>query len=366
MPKLQEIINILENFAPLNYQESYDNSGLIVGDLQSEINGAIIALDCLESVVDEAIEKKCNLIIAHHPIVFAGLKSFTGKNYIEKVIIKAIKNDIAIYVAHTNADNIFSGVNHKIAEKLNLIDVRVLAPKNSQLKHLFVYVPHVAVEAVRNALFTAGAGQLGDYSNCSFNVEGFGTFFPSENAHPAIGEKNELHREAESKIEVVFSPEKEQKILRAMKAAHPYEEIAFGILNLENQHPYVGAGLVGDLQEAMSEIDFFRHLQVSMNTKCIRHTEFLQKSIKRVAVCGGSGSFLLPKALSEKADIFITADYKYHQFFDAEHKIIIADIGHFESEQYTGEIFYEVLSKKFPNFALHLTSVNTNPIKYFI
>lgn len=365
MPLLFEIINALENHAPLQYQENYDNSGLIVGERNKEISGAIICLDCIETVIDEAIEKQCQLVIAHHPIVFSGLKSLTGKNYIERVIIKAIKNDIAIYAMHTNLDNVSAGVNRKIAEKLQLSNLEILDAKMGTLKKLYVYVPAEYADTVRSALFAAGAGKIGEYSSCSYNIAGEGTFLPSEHADPFIGTAGMLQKEKETKIEVIITADKQHEVLRAMYKAHPYEEVAYGMISLENRNQYIGAGMTGELETDMEQEDFLKFLKRQMKTDCIRYTAFLHKSIRKVAVCGGSGSFLLHKAIQAGADVLVTADFKYHQFFDAESKILIADIGHYESEQFTGEIFYEVLSKKFPNFALHLTAINTNPIKYY-
>ena len=365
MPKLQEIIDALEDFAPLHYQESYDNSGLIVGDRLCDVQNALLTLDCTEAVIDEAIEKNIQLIIAHHPIVFTGLKSLTGKNYIEKVIIKAIKHDIAIYAAHTNLDHVYSGVNHKIAEKLQLKNLSILDPKKDTLWQLYVYVPNTHAEKVRNALFDAGAGAIGNYSACSFNTQGIGTFLPSENANPFIGQKNTLAQEEEIKIEVILSEEKKEMVLKAMFSNHPYEEIAYGFISLENKNQYIGAGMLGELNDEMTEIQFLAFLKTTMKTSCIRHTQLRNRPIKKVAICVGSGSFLLNHAIKAQADILITADFKYHQFFDAENKLVIADIGHYESEQFTAEIFYDVLSNKFPNFALQITSVNTNPIIYY-
>ena len=367
MPLLSEIIFELEKFAPLQWQEKYDNSGLLVGYMQQEINGAILCLDCIEAVVDEAIAQQCNLIIAHHPILFSGLKSLTGKNYIEKTILKAIKNNIAIYAAHTNLDNVYDGVNFKIAEKLKLKNVSILAPTFQSIKQLYVYVPNSHVANVRNALFEAGAGNIGqNYTECSFNTEGVGTFKPNENAQPFLGKKNILQKENETKIEVVYTINNERKILNALEQSHPYEEIAYGIVTLENKNKQIGAGVVGELENEMDEKDFLHVLKTNMQINCIRHTHFLNKKIKTVALCGGSGSFLLPQAIAKKAHIFTSADFKYHQFFDANQQIIIADIGHYESEQFTSEIFYDVLSKKFLNFALRFTNVNTNPINYYL
>lgn len=365
MPKLGEIIKAIEEFAPLHYQESYDNSGLLVGDIDHDISQALITLDCTEAVLDEAIQKKCQLVIAHHPILFSGLKSITGKNYVEKVMLKAIRNQIAIYAAHTNLDNVFHGVNLKIAEKLQLVDCSILEPKAKAIKQLYVYVPSAAADQVRKALFLSGAGSIGQYCQCSYNIEGIGTYLPSNQANPYIGERNRYQEEKEVKIEVIYPTEKESQILQALRKSHPYEEIAYGMIPLDNANAYLGSGMIGQLSKELSENAFLEHLKQHLNTQCIRHTAFLNKPIRKVAVCGGSGSFLLKKSIMAGADAFVSADFKYHQFFDAEGQILIADVGHFESEQFTCEIFYEVLSKLFPNFALHLTSVNTNPIKYF-
>jgi len=361
---VQDILSALETLAPLRYQESYDNAGLIVGDRKQKISKALLTLDCTEEVLDEAIQCGAQLIIAHHPILFSGLKSLTGKNYVERVLLKAIRHQIAIYAAHTNLDNMYHGVNRHIARRLGLTDCRVLEPMRNILTHLYVYVPETHLDKLRTALFEAGAGQIGQYSECSFSFPGEGTYRPSENAKPYIGSKNKLQKEPEIKLEVLVPAHAEQSVLRAMRENHPYEEIAYGMVSLKNAHQEIGAGMIGQLPKPMKSDSFLKKLKKTMQTSCIRHTAPVKKEISRVALCGGSGHFLLPAAICEKADIFITADVKYHQFFDAENHLILADIGHFESEQFTPEIFYEVLSKKIPNFAFHLSSVNTNPIHY--
>ena len=363
--KVKEIVSFLSSVAPLSLQEGYDNAGLIVGDMNDEVSGILICLDSVESVIDEAIEKKCNMVIAHHPIVFQGLKSFNGKNYVERVIMKAIRNNISVYAAHTNLDNVFmNGVNAKIAEKLNLVNTRILAPKKGLLRKLYVFVPSKDVNMVCQALFDAGAGNIGNYSECSFLVNGKGSFKANEGAKPVIGEVGVRHYEEEEKIEVIFEKHKQNKIVNALMKAHPYEEVAYGIIDLENKFDMVVSGIVGDLKNPEDAITFLNRVKRQMKTECIRYTAFGKKKIKRVAVCGGAGSFLLNNAISANADIFITADYKYHQFFDAENRIIIADIGHYESEQYTIELFYELLTQKFCNFAIYCTEINTNPINY--
>ncbi|MGG5901954.1 Nif3-like dinuclear metal center hexameric protein [Sphingobacterium daejeonense] len=364
--RIKEIIKYLEEIAPLNYQESYDNSGLIVGDPEQEVHKALISLDCTEAVVDDAIAKGCNLIISHHPIVFSGLKKFTGKNYVERVVIKAIKNNIALYAIHTNLDNVLGGVSSKMADMLNLNSQAVLRPKTGLLKKLVVYVPRTHVEEVRQAIFDAGAGAIGDYDQCSYNTAGYGTFRPLEGANPAIGTVGDQERVEETKIEVIFPAQSERKILVSMLSAHPYEEVAYQVVGLDNPFLYVGSGIIGNLENPMDEMEFLAYLKDKMKLNVIRHTKTLGKKISRVAVCGGAGGFLLGDAKRSGADIFITADYKYHEFFDAEGEIIIADIGHFESEQFTQELLLDIIQKKFANFAVLLTEIDTNPIKYYI
>lgn len=362
---IREILDEIEKIAPLSLQESYDNAGLICGDATQPCTGVLLCLDSIEAVVDEAIEKKCNLIIAHHPIIFSGLKKITGKNYIERVIIKAIKNDIAIYAAHTNLDNVLTGVNAKICKQLGLENIRILEPKRDVLlKCLFTYVPKDAVDEVLNALFEAGAGNISNYDECAFQIQGTGSFRGNEFSNPVYGQKGVRHYEAEVKVEVIFPATKEKAILKALFDKHPYEEVAYQIIATENEWKEVGSGMIGELPEAIETEAFLQQIKAAMKTDCIRYTTPPTPKIKRVAICGGSGSFLLQAAIREKADLFVTADFKYHQFFDADGKIIIADIGHFESEQYTITLFYEILKEKFGNFALHLTSVNTNPVKY--
>ncbi len=362
---IDEIIQHLETFAPVYLQESYDNAGLIVGEGSSECNGVITTLDATEAVVDEAISKNCNLVVAHHPIIFRGLKKLNGKNYVERTILKAIKNDIAIYAIHTNLDNVKKGVNNKIAERIALQNLQMLQPKEQILKKLITFAPLDNAEDLRKALFAAGAGQLGKYSECSFNTEGTGTFKPEEGADPFVGEIGKRHQEKEMKIEVIFPGYLEQKIIRAMIEAHPYEEVAYDIISLGNYLSDVGSGLIGELENAVGENEFLQKIKTAFNLQAIRHTKLLGKQIKKVAVCGGAGSFLIPVALSNRADVYITSDIKYHEFFDAEDMLLI-DIGHYESEQFTIDLLYDILREKYPNFAVRKTEVNTNPVNYFL
>ncbi len=362
---LKHIIQEIEKFAPPSYQESYDNCGLLTGNKELEVTGAILCLDCTEAVVEEAINKKCNLIIAHHPIIFSGLKKLNGKNYVERTVIKAIQNNIAIYACHTNLDNVKLGVNKKIADKLGLVNTQILAPKKSLLKKLVTFVPKTHLTQVQESLFNAGAGNIGNYDSCSFVLEGMGSFRGNENTNPFIGEKGKLSLENESRLELIFESIHESKIISALLQNHPYEEVAYDIYQLENTYQNIGSGMVGELKNPVPEIEFLEHLKSVFMLKLIKHTPLLNKSIKKVALCGGSGSFLLKNAISSKSDIYISSDFKYHEFFDAENQILIADIGHYESEQFTPEIFYEIISNKFPNFATYLTETNTNPVNYF-
>ncbi|MDB5227998.1 MAG: hypothetical protein JWN78_2191 [Bacteroidota bacterium] len=362
--KIAEIIQTIEDFAPISYQESYDNAGLLVGDRMAECTGVLICLDAIESVIDEAIEKKCNLVLAHHPIIFSGLKKLTGKDYIERTVIKAIKNDVAIYAAHTNLDNVRFGVSNMIADQLGLKNRKILDPKKGILKKLFTYIPEANRETLLNALFAAGAGNIGNYSECSFTVTGSGTFKGNENSNPVVGEKNIRSTENESKIEVIFPGYLEAKVLKALRENHPYEEVAYEIISLDNTLQDVGSGLIGELEQPMAESDFLSFLKEKMQTQCIRHTALLSRKVQRVALCGGAGSFLLPKAVIGNADVFITGDFKYHQFFDADGQLVICDIGHYESEQFTLQLFNKIMSDKFATFAVQISAINTNPINY--
>lgn len=362
---VKDITDCLEAIAPPSYQESYDNSGLITGNKEQEVKAALICLDSTEEVIDEAIQTGCNMVIAHHPIVFGGLKKINGKNYVERVIIKAIKNDIAVYACHTNLDNVAAGVNKKIADKLGLKHTKILSPKGGLLKKLVTYVPEKDAEKVREALFSNGCGAIGNYDSCSFNLEGEGTFRGNEQTNPYVGEKGKLHREKEQRIETIYEVRNEGKVLKALLAAHPYEEVAYDLYSLSNSLKTAGSGMIGETAKPIDEQDFLKLLKNNMKAEIVRHTALLGKPVKKVAVCGGSGSFLLKDAIAAGADVFVTADFKYHQFFDSENKIVIADVGHYESEQFTSEIFYEVIRNKFPTFALHLSKINTNPINYF-
>lgn len=364
--QIRQITEFIESIAPLSFQEAYDNSGLIIGNPDDEVSGILITLDITEEIIDEAISKKLNLVIAHHPIIFSGLKRLNGKDYIERCVAKAIKNDIAIYSAHTNLDSVFGGVNSKICEKLQLQNCRMLIPMQGILKKLVTYVPIADAEKVRTALFEAGAGHIGNYDSCSFNQAGLGSFRGNELTHPYAGEKNKLHFEEETRIETIFPKHLQHTIIKVLLKAHPYEEVAYDIYPLDNEFTLGGTGMIGELSDPMDELSFLHNLKKAFNCKVIRYTRLLGKPIQKVAVCGGSGSSFLSKAIAQNADIYISGDFKYHQFFDAEKQIIIADIGHYESEQFTKEVFYELLTKKFPKFAVQLSEISTNPVNYLI
>lgn len=363
--KVRDISSFLESLAPLAYQEDYDNSGLITGHPDDEVTGVLVALDCVEEVIDEAIRLGYNMVVAHHPIVFKGLKKLNGKNYVERTVIHAIRNGIAIYAIHTNFDNYEHGVNAEIGERLGLKNVRILAPKQEILHKVVFFVPNDAAETVLQAMFHAGAGRIGNYEECSYSSEGNGTFKPMEGANPyegTVGERSHVH---ERKVEVMVDAHKAAAVIAAMKKAHPYEEVAYELCPLLNENQTVGSGMVGILPEEMPASDFLRMVKDVFSCGVIRHTDLLDRPIRTVAFCGGAGSFLLPHAKRAGADIFLTGDFKYHEFFDAEGEIVIADIGHFESEQFTSHRLAGLLTKKFTTFAVRLTEVDTNPIKYF-
>lgn len=363
--QLHQITQFLETNFPLALQESYDNSGLLIGDKAMEITGILVCLDSIEEIVDEAISKKCNLIIAHHPIIFKGLKKITNSNYIERVVSKCIKNDIALYAIHTNLDNHYQGVNREIVNRIGLKNVKILQPISGNLNKLVVFVPKDSLLQVDEAVFNAGAGEIGNYAECHFRTEGIGTFNGNEASNPVIGQQNVREEVVEFRVEYLVSNYKLKNVLNALFAAHPYEEVAYEIYPIQNSNQFEGAGMIGELETEQDEIVFLTQLKATFNCGIIRHTQLLGRKIKKVAVCGGSGSFLLSKAIQQKADIFITGDFKYHEFFDAEKQLIIADIGHFESEQFTSNLLAERLKENFTNFAIHLTEHNTNPINYF-
>lgn len=361
---VKEIVQFLEESFPLSLQESYDNSGLICGRMDQEVQGVLLCLDSLEATVDEAIAKNCQLIIAHHPIIFKGLKKITGISYVERVIEKCIQHHISLYAIHTNLDNHIKGVNGEIADRIGLINRRILRPMQNQLYKLVVFVPKYALSDIETALFHIGVGSIGNYSECHFRTEGVGTFMPNELANPTIGTKNIREEVAEFRVEYLVPKSLIGIALRTLFEAHPYEEVSHEIYPVENQDQRLGAGIIGELPLEMDSLEFLKSLKTTFNCQVIRHTEVLTKPIKTVAVCGGSGSFLLTDAICSRADIFITGDFKYHEFFDAENHLIIADIGHFESEQFTPQLLAEKLKEKFTKFAVHLTDLNTNPINY--
>lgn len=362
---ISELADVLERHAPPSLQEDYDNSGLLTGSGSWTCSGVLCCLDVTPEVLREAKECGCNLVVAHHPIIFKGLKRINGSNYVEQVVIEAIKNDIAIYACHTNLDNVVKGVNDTIAKKLGLIKTSVLQPKSGLLRKLVTFAPVADAEKVRSALFAAGAGDIGKYSESSFNSEGMGTFRAGAGTNPHVGEIGARHHETETRIEVIYPSYLESRLLKALKENHPYEEVAYDLISLENRHQDIGAGLIGELPEPMGEEDFLRKVSQSFGAQGIRHTELLGRPVRRVAVCGGAGSFLIRTALRQGADIYLTGDIKYHEFFDAEGRMVVADIGHYESEQFAIDLLQALLLEKFPTFAVLKSKVNTNPVRYF-
>lgn len=362
--KIKEIVSALERFAPLPLQDGFDNAGLQIGLTEAEATGALLCLDVTEAVIDEAIALGCNLIVAHHPLIFKGVKSITGKDYVEQCILKAIKNDIVIYAAHTNLDNAFGGVNFRIAEKIGLKQVRVLAPAGGMLLKLVTYVPTDKADAVRKALFDAGCGKTGNYDSCSYRVSGEGSFRALPGAHPYCGAVNELHVEPEARIETIVPAYLKGKALKALMEAHPYEEPAFDLIPIQNEWMQTGAGVIGELEEPLTELDFLKRIKKTFEVECLRYNRLTGREIQTVALCGGAGAFLIPDAIRQRADVFLTGEIKYHDYFGRENDILLTEIGHYESEQYTRELLAEYLKRCFPTLETNVTKVNTNPIKY--
>ena len=362
--KIKEIITVLEEMAPLAYAEDFDNVGLLTGNQDHDATGILVCHDALENVIEEAVSKNCNLVVCFHPILFSGLKKITGSNYVERALIKAIKNDIAIYAVHTALDNHSKGVNHIFAKALGLQDIQILIPKQNYIRKLITYTIAENAEEVRNALFDAGAGAIGNYENCSFNSKGIGTYMGNENSNPEVGARHEFVENNEIKIEVTFEKHLESKILKTLFKHHAYEEVAYEIYELQNKHQNIGLGAIGTLEKPMTEVDFLNFVKEKMQAPGIRHTNLLEKTIQKVAVLGGSGSFAIKNAMQAGADAFLTADLKYHNFYEAENQLLLADIGHFESERYTKNYIVDFLQKKIPNFAIILSEENTNPVKY--
>ncbi|MFV8378363.1 Nif3-like dinuclear metal center hexameric protein [Flavobacterium sp. LB3R33] len=361
---IKEIISVLEVMAPLAYAEDFDNVGLLVGNQDEEATGILVCHDALENIIDEAIAKNCNLVVCFHPILFSGLKKITGKNYVERAVIKAIKNDIAIYAVHTALDNHQAGVNKIFSDALGLINTKILIPKQNFIRKLVTFTIPENAEEVRNALFDAGAGTIGNYENCSFNSKGIGTYMGNEHSNPQVGERFEFVQGDEIKIEVTFEKHLENRILKALFKSHAYEEVAYEIYELQNQHQNIGLGMIGELKNPMNEKEFLLFAKEKMQCGGIRHSTFIGKEIKKVAVLGGAGSFAIKNAIQAGADAYLTADLKYHQFYEAENKLLLADIGHFESERYTKNYIVEYLRKKILNFAVILSEENSNPVKY--
>ncbi len=361
---VKQVTDILEELAPLAHAEDFDNVGLLVGNDRAEVTGVLVTLDTLETVIDEAIATDCNLVVSFHPIIFGGLKKLTGRTYVERTVIKAIKNNIAIYSMHTALDNVQEGVNGKICEVLGIKNPKMLIPKKGSIEKLITYVPLKDAEALRTALFAAGAGSIGNYSHCSFNVEGTGSYQAGEGAHPVKGEIGKTHYEDEAQINIIYSQFHRDGILNALFENHPYEEVAYEIFSLQNTDQNLGMGMVGELEEPMEEMQFLRQVKQKMEVSVIRHSRLMDRKVTKIAVLGGSGAYAIEAAKASGAQIFITADIKYHEFYKAEDKIVIADIGHYETEQFTKNLLVDYLRKKIPNFAIRLAETKTNPIKY--
>ena len=362
--KLKELCSYLDSAVPLSFQEGYDNSGLQLGLPDKEISSALLTVDVTEEVLDEAAYAGCDIIVSHHPVIFACLKRLSGQSLAERILLKAIRLDIAIYSSHTNLDVINNGVSRKMAEKMDLMNVKVLSPLRNRLLKLVTYVPDNHLDKVKEAIFEAGAGLTGGYDNCGFSSQGTGSFRGSESTNPFVGEKGKVHFEKETRFETVLYSHLKDKVVNALLEAHPYEEPAYDIYLLENENIEAGMGCTGELSEAMEEGEFLKFISELFTAKSLRYSGLTGKKIKKVALCGGSGGFLLNDALYAGADAFVTAEIKYHSYFETGKKMLLADIGHYESEKFSAEILYDLIIKKFPKSALRFSEINTNPINY--
>jgi len=363
--KISEIINTLEAFAPVVLQEEYDNSGLTVGNKENDCTGCLVCLDVTGEIIDEAINKNCNLVISHHPVIFKGLKQLTGKSMVERIVMKAVRHNIVLYSIHTNLDNVKGGVNRMLCQKLGLANLSILRKSPGILRKLVTFCPTGHAEQVRQAILLAGAGHIGDYDQCSFNAEGLGSFRAGVSSNPFTGNIGELHFEKETRIETIFPAYIQQRIISALIESHPYEEVAYDIYPLENEFELIGAGMIGTLPQPVSGKEFLEVIKKALNVPVIRHSALVDRMVQKVAVCGGSGSFLIPDAIRQQADFFITADVKYHQFFDAEGRIVVVDAGHYETEQFTRNLIADYLKENFPTFAVQISETPANPVNYF-
>jgi dinuclear metal center YbgI/SA1388 family protein len=362
--KLSKITSFFNEKAPNRLQEKYDNSGLLLGDPNIDISKALISLDVTDEIIDEAIAKNCDLIISHHPLIFKPIKKLISQNLTERLVVRAIKNDIALFAIHTNLDNVSDGVNNILAKKLGIINHKILSPSASKLNKIVCFCPSLHIDKVKEAMFNAGAGHIENYDNCSFSSKGVGSFRALEGAQPFVGEKHKIHHEEEIRIETIVPDFKTADVIRNMTEAHPYEEVAYDIYQLENKSNITGAGMIGELIEEMDISEFLHFVKKQLNTKYIKHNKLLERKIKKVAICGGSGSFLINEAHHQKADIYITGDIKYHEYFEHQGEMTIVDAGHYETEQFTKELIHSFLNEKFPNFAVQISETITNPVVF--
>ncbi len=364
--QIKTLLQILDNWAPFSYQEDYDNSGLLIGSKDAEVTGVLVSLDLTPQIVEEAVSLGANTIISHHPILFRGLKRITdADDIVQQCVVDCIKKDINVISLHTNLDNVHNGVNAKIAEILEVKNNRILAPKSHTMSKLSYFVPKKNHEAVKQALYHAGAGTQGNYAECSFSTEGTGTFTPLEGSNPYLGKLGQPTSTPELKVEMVFESQLQSQLVSTLQEVHPYETVAYDVLPLYNTNPQVGSGMIGELETPLPFADFMERIKERFHMPYLRHTAVVQDPIQKIAFCGGAGSFLIPVAKAHGADVYLTGDMKYHDFFTSDNKITLVDMGHYEMEQYTSQLIVDYMSQKNLTFAVHLTQNHTNPIKYF-
>ncbi len=356
-----DLSSALESVAPSLYAESYDNVGLLVGRSEWKCEKVLVALDITEAVVQEAIEKGVQAIVAHHPVIFGGIQRLTGEDTAQRAIELAIKHSIALLACHTNLDAIEGGVSYRMAQAISLVNVRTLQPRSGLLWNLIVYVPAESAETLLEALWEAGAGKMGAYDECAFRSHGLGSFRPKEGAHPHNGVIGERAFADEIRLELLVPEGARKKVHQCMMEHHPYEEIAHSWLKHDGVHHSVGFGAIGQW-DACDWPEAVRRIKTAFGVASFRHTMPIASDYRTVAVCGGAGADLLAQAKSQQAELFITSDITYHRYFGADDRLVFIDIGHWESEQHAMELLIDIVREKFPNFAVLKSETNTNPM----
>ncbi len=362
--KCSELMKFMEEFAPVNLAEDYDNVGLLIGSRNQEIKKVLVCLDVTTKVVEEAVEKKVNLIVSHHPIIFKGLKRIVEEDPKGRLLYKLIRNGIGVYSAHTNMDFTHGGINDTLANLLGLSNIRNLKKhKEDRFFKIVVFVPEQNTDTVREAMCSAGAGWVGDYSDCTFMVKGTGTFKPLEGTNPYIGSKGNLEKVEEYRLETIVPQKKLKKVVNAMIEAHPYEEVAYDVYPMELSLKEYGFGKVGSLVETQKLDKFISTVKEKLNVKSVRVIGSVKKEIRNVAVFCGSFDTDVINSMNG-VDVLVTGDMKYHDALDAaEMGLCIIDAGHYSTERIMVPRLAWILSQRFASVDIETSILEENPIK---